>query len=174
MDMERAVQLFKTVDVKLTRWMARYSVIILRVGLGIVFLWFGVLKFFPDLSPAEELATRTIETLTFGIVQPQLALPMLATLETLIGLGLIAGKFLRITLLLLLFQMIGTVTPLFLFPAETFTQFPYAPTLEGQYIIKNIVLVAAGLVIGATVRGGAVIADPEAAKLAQLRESAAD
>jgi uncharacterized membrane protein YphA (DoxX/SURF4 family) len=174
MNMERAVQLFKTVDVKLTRWMARYSVIILRVGLGIVFLWFGVLKFFPDLSPAEELATRTIETLTFGIVQPQLALPMLATLETLIGLGLIAGKFLRITLLLLLFQMIGTVTPLFLFPAETFTQFPYAPTLEGQYIIKNIVLVAAGLVIGATVRGGAVIADPEAAKLAQLRESAAD
>jgi len=172
--MERAVQLFKTVDVKLTRWMARYSVMILRVGLGIVFLWFGVLKFFPDLSPAEELATKTIQTLTFGIVQPQLALPMLATLETLIGLGLIAGKFLRITLLLLLFQMIGTVTPLFLFPAETFTQFPYAPTLEGQYIIKNIVLVAAGLVIGATVRGGAVIADPEAAKLAQLRESAAD
>jgi len=172
--MERAVQLFKTVDVKLTRWMARYSVIILRVGLGIVFLWFGVLKFFPDLSPAEELATKTIQTLTFGIVQPQLALPMLATLETLIGLGLIAGKFMRITLLLLLFQMIGTVTPLFLFPAETFTQFPYAPTLEGQYIIKNIVLVAAGLVIGATVRGGAVIADPEAAKLAQLRESAAD
>jgi uncharacterized membrane protein YphA (DoxX/SURF4 family) len=174
MDMERAVRLFKTVDVKLTRWMARYSVIILRVGLGIVFLWFGVLKFFPDLSPAEELATKTIQTLTFGIVQPQLALPMLATLETLIGLGLIAGKFMRITLLLLLFQMIGTVTPLFLFPAETFTQFPYAPTLEGQYIIKNIVLVAAGLVIGATVRGGAVIADPEAAKLAQLRESAAD
>ncbi len=172
--MERAVQLFKTVDVKLTRWMARYSVMILRVGLGIVFLWFGVLKFFPDLSPAEELATKTIQTLTFGIVQPQLALPMLATLETLIGLGLIAGKFMRITLLLLLFQMIGTVTPLFLFPAETFTQFPYAPTLEGQYIIKNIVLVAAGLVIGATVRGGAVIADPEAAKLAQLRESAAD
>jgi uncharacterized membrane protein YphA (DoxX/SURF4 family) len=172
--MERAVQLFKTVDVKLTRWMARYSVVALRVGLGIVFLWFGALKFFPNLSPAEELAARTIETLTFGIVQPPLALPMLATLETLIGLGLIAGKLMRITLLLLLFQMIGTVTPLFLFPAETFTQFPYAPTLEGQYIIKNIVLVAGGLVIGATVRGGAVIADPEAAKVARSRESAAD
>ncbi len=172
--MERAVQLFKAVDVKITRWMARYSVPILRIGLGIVFLWFGVLKFFPNLSPAEELATRTIETLTFGIVQPQLALPMLATLETLIGLGLLTGKFMRITLLLLLFQMLGTVTPLFLFPAETFTQFPYAPTLEGQYIIKNIVLVAAGLVIGATVRGGAIIADPEAVKRAELREAAAD
>ncbi|MFQ3534964.1 MAG: DoxX family membrane protein [Aggregatilineales bacterium] len=172
--MERAAQLFKTVDVRITRWMARYSVPILRIGLGIVFLWFGVLKFFPNLSPAEELATRTIETLTFGIVQPQLALPMLATLETLIGLGLLTGKFMRITLLLLLFQMLGTVTPLFLFPAETFTQFPYAPTLEGQYIIKNIVLVAAGLVIGATVRGGAIIADPEAVKRAELREVAAD
>ncbi|MFN7210882.1 MAG: DoxX family membrane protein [Aggregatilineales bacterium] len=154
--------------------MARYSVPVLRIGLGIVFLWFGVLKFFPNLSPAEELATRTIETLTFGLVQPQLALPLLAALETLIGLGLLTGKFMRITLLLLLFQMIGTVTPLFLFPGETFTQFPYAPTLEGQYIIKNIVLVAAGLVIGATVRGGAIIADPEAVQRAQLRETAAD
>jgi uncharacterized membrane protein YphA (DoxX/SURF4 family) len=172
--MERAVQLFKVVDVRITRWMARYSVPILRIGLGIVFLWFGVLKFFPNLSPAEELATRTIETLTFGLIQPQLALPMLATLETLIGLGLLTGKFMRITLLLLLFQMIGTVTPLFLFPAETFTHFPYAPTLEGQYIIKNIVLVAAGLVIGATVRGGAIIADPEAVEQAKVREVAAD
>ncbi|PJF35820.1 MAG: hypothetical protein CUN49_08590 [Candidatus Thermofonsia Clade 1 bacterium] len=171
--MKRAVQLFKAIDVRVTRWMARYAVMILRVGLGVVFLWFGVLKFFPSLSPAEALATKTIETLTFGIVQPQLALPLLATLETLIGLGLLTGKLMRLTLLLLLFQMLGTVTPLFLFPSETFTHFPYAPTLEGQYIIKNIVLVAAGLVIGATVRGGAVIADPEAAKLARMRESSA-
>lgn len=171
--MERAVQLFKVVDVRITRWMARYSVPILRIGLGIVFLWFGVLKFFPNLSPAEELATRTIETLTFGLIQAQFALPLLATLETLIGLGLLTGKFMRITLLLLLFQMIGTVTPLFLFPTETFTQFPYAPTLEGQYIIKNIVLVAAGLVIGATVRGGAIIADPEAVQRAKMREATA-
>ncbi len=172
--MERAVQLFIAIDVKITRWMARYSVPVLRIGLGVVFLWFGVLKFFPNLSPAQELATRTIETLTFGLVQPQLSLPLLAALETLIGLGLLTGKFMRITLLLLLFQMIGTVTPLFLFPGETFTQFPYAPTLEGQYIIKNIVLVAAGLVIGATVRGGAIIADPEAVRRAKLRETAAD
>ncbi len=172
--MNRAVQLFTAIDVRVTRWMARYGVVILRVGLGVIFLWFGVLKFFPNLSPAEELATKTIQTLTFGIVQPDLALPLLAALETLIGLGLITGKFMRITLLLLLFQMLGTVTPLVLFPSQTFTQFPYAPTLEGQYIIKNVVLVAAGLVIGATVRGGAVIADPEIARLAKMHESAAD
>jgi uncharacterized membrane protein YphA (DoxX/SURF4 family) len=170
----RAVQLFTAIDVRVTRWMARYSVVILRVGLGAIFLWFGVLKFFPNLSPAEELATKTIQTLTFGVVQPDLSLPLLATLETLIGLGLITGKFMRITLLLLVFQMLGTVTPLVLFPSETFTQFPYAPTLEGQYIIKNVVLVAAALVIGATVRGGAVIADPEVVRRAQLRESATD
>jgi hypothetical protein len=56
--------------------------------------------------------------------------------------------------------MLGTITPIFLFPQEVFTRVPYAPTLEGQYIIKNIVLISSGLVIGATVRGGLVVADP--------------
>jgi uncharacterized membrane protein YkgB len=82
------------------------------------------------------------------------AVPVLAIWECLIGLGLLSGRYLRATLLLLFVQMLGTVTPLFLFPAETFTHFPWAPTLEGQYIIKNVVLVAAAIVIGATVRGG--------------------
>jgi uncharacterized membrane protein YkgB len=50
--------------------------------------------------------------------------------------------------------MLGTITPLFLFPELCFNQFPFAPTLEGQYIIKNVVLISAGIVIGATVRGG--------------------
>jgi hypothetical protein len=71
----------------------------------------------------------------------------------------------RFTLLLLFAQMLGTITPVFFFPAEVFTRIPYAPTLEGQYIIKNLVLISAGLVIGATVRGGAVVADPEIARL---------
>jgi uncharacterized membrane protein YphA (DoxX/SURF4 family) len=122
---------------------------------------FGALKFFPNLSPAEALATRTIEVLTFGLVQPSLSLPILAAWECLIGLGLITGKFLRATILLLLLQMLGTVTPLFLFPGEAFSQFPVAPTLEGQYIIKNMVLVSAALIIGATVRGGRLVADPK-------------
>lgn len=152
---------FKKIDVALTEWMARYGVVLLRISLGVVFFWFGVLKFFPDLSPAQDLAARTIETLTFGIVKEQLSIPVLAAWECLIGLGLITGRFMRATLLLLFFQMLGTVTPVFLFPDEVFTRIPYAPTLEGQYIIKNIVLVSAALVIGATVRGGAVIADPD-------------
>lgn len=159
--MDRLNELFHRIDVPLTNWMARYGVVLLRISLGIVFLWFGVLKFFPGLSPAEDLAVRTIETLSFGLIQQNLSLPVLAGWEVLIGLGFVTGKFMRLTLLLLFLQMFGTVMPLFLFPGEAFSQFPYAPTLEGQYIIKNIVLVTAALIIGATVRGGAVVADPE-------------
>lgn len=154
-------RLFEQVDVALTNWMARYGVPLLRISLGLVFLWFGVLKFFPDLSPAEDLAARTIETMTFGIVQENVSLPVLAAWETLIGLGLITGRYVRATLLLLALQMVGTVMPVFLFPDEVFTRIPYAPTLEGQYIFKNLVIISAGLVIGATVRGGGLVADPD-------------
>jgi uncharacterized membrane protein YkgB len=142
------------IDIRLTSWMARHGVTLTRVALGIVFLWFGVIKFVPGWSPAADLATRTIGRLSFGAITPSIALPLLAAWETLIGLGLLSGRFLRVTLLLLFVQMPGTMMPLILFPAETFKAFPYAPTLEGQYIIKNLVLVSAAIVIGATVRGG--------------------
>lgn len=157
---------FTQIDQRITRWMADNGITLLRISVGIVFVWFGVLKFIPGLSPADELATRTIATLSFGLVQPDVSRPTLALWETLIGLGLISGRFMRATLLLLFLQMVGTVTPLFLFPAETWSQFPIAPTLEGQYIIKNIVLVSAGLVIGATVRGGGLVDDPVALRRA--------
>ena len=155
---DRARRAIEPIDSRITATLARLGVPVLRIGLGIVFLWFGALKFFPGLSPAEDLAARTIETLTGGLVTPSLSLPVLAAWESLIGLGLISGRFLRATLALLAVQMAGTITPLFLFPAETFTHFPYAPTLEGQYIIKNIVLVGAAMVVGATVRGGGLVA----------------
>ena len=147
-------------DIALTRWMARYGIFLLRISVGIVFFWFGILKYFPGLSPADDLATRTISTLTFGVISGHVALYILATLEVVIGIGLIFGIFLREVLLLLFFQMLGTITPLFLFTSEAFTRIPFAPTLEGQYIIKNIIIVSAGLVIGATVRGGRLVADP--------------
>ena len=151
---------FDRLDEMITDWMAKYGIGLLRISLGIVFFWFGFLKFFPHLSPAQELAGRTIETLTGGIVKPSQSLLLLAIWESLIGLGLITGRFMRITLLLLFVQMLGTITPLFLFPKESFAEFPIAPTLEGQYIIKNLVLISAGIVIGATVRGGRLVADP--------------
>lgn len=145
-------QKYNQIDKAITGWMSEYGIRLLRISLGIIFLWFGVLKFFPGSSPAEQLATNTISILTFGLIKPSVSIYLLATMETLIGLGLIFRIFLRTTLLILFFQMLGTVTPLFLFPAETFTLFPISPTLEGQYIIKNIVLVSAGIVIGSTVR----------------------
>jgi uncharacterized membrane protein YphA (DoxX/SURF4 family) len=152
--------LFNYLDARITQWMARYGILLLRISMGLVFLWFGALKFFPGLSPAADLATRTIERLTFGLISPGVSILLLAVLESLIGLGLIFGIFMRVTLLLLFIQMLGTISPIFLFPEEVFTAIPYAPTLEGQYIFKNMVLISAGLVIGATVRGGKVVADP--------------
>ena len=152
-------------DRRLTHLMAEHGLTALRIALGIVFFWFGVLKFFPGMSPAEDLAARTIETLTLGIVPPEIALPVLAAWECAIGLGLLIGRWMRATLLLLFVQMLGTITPLFLFPDETWIRFPIAPTLEGQYIIKNVVLVAAAFVLGATVRGGELSAEPVAATI---------
>jgi uncharacterized membrane protein YphA (DoxX/SURF4 family) len=161
-------------DAKITYWMARHGPTLLRWSLGLVFFWFGVIKFFPGLSPADELATKTISTLSLGAIGPTISRPTLALWETLIGLGLLTGQFLRATLLLLALQMLGTVTPLALFPGETWRRFPIALTLEGQYIVKNVVLVAAGIVVGATVRGGAMVASPKvAAEAVQADERAA-
>jgi hypothetical protein len=75
------------VDVRLTRWMARHGLSFLRISLGIVFLWFGALKFFPGLSPAHDLAARTIEQLSGGLVKPGVSVLLLATWECLIGSG---------------------------------------------------------------------------------------
>ncbi len=144
---------FEQVDVAITQWMANNALLIMRVGLGVIFLWFGALKFFPGLSPAEELVRNTVY-----FVDPDLFIPVLATWEVLIGIGLIAGKFMRITLLLLFLQMPGTALPIVLLPDVVWTQFPFGLTLEGQYIVKNLVLIGSALALGATVRGGKLVA----------------
>ena len=140
---------FDKYDYEITKWMARYGLSTLRIGLGVIFLWFGALKYFPGLSPAEGLVRNTIY-----FVDPDLFIPVLATWEVLIGIGLIVGKWMRVTLLLLFLQMPGTALPIVLLPDVVWTTFPFGLTLEGQYIVKNLVLVSAGLVLGATVRGG--------------------
>ena len=132
-------------------WMDSNGLRLLRLSMGVVFFWFGMLKFFPGVSPAQDLAIKTIGMLTFGLMTPKAIIITLASWEVLIGLGFLTGKFLKLTLILLFAQMLGTFTPAFLFPSEVFTAIPYAPTLEGQYIIKNIVLISAGLVIGGKV-----------------------
>lgn len=147
---------FDRIDRQITHWMARNGILLLRIGLGIIFFWFGALKLVPDLSPAEELVRNTVY-----FVDPDLFIPILAVWEMLIGVGLIVGKYMRVTLLLLFMQMPGTALPLLVLPDAVWTEFPYGLTLEGQYIIKNLVLVSAGLVIGATVRGGGLVAEPD-------------
>ena len=134
--------------------MARHGLTILRIGLGVIFFWFGVLKFFPGLSPAEGLVRNTVY-----FMDPDLFIPILAFWECLIGIGLMTGKSMRTTLLLLFLQMPGTALPLIILPEVVWTVFPYGLTLEGQYIVKNMVLIGAGIVLGATVRGGGLKAE---------------
>jgi uncharacterized membrane protein YphA (DoxX/SURF4 family) len=130
----------------ITSWLSRHSIDILRVNLGLVFLAFGVLKFFPGASPAEDLVIRTIDKLTLGLVTGQAALLLTAVAECFIGLTLITGKLLRTGLLVLGGSLVGIMSPLVLFFGDLF---PGTPTLEAQYVFKDIVLAAAGLVIAA-------------------------
>jgi uncharacterized membrane protein YkgB len=120
----------------------------LRISIGIIYLWFGGLKFFPGLSPAEDLAKLTIHKLTFGIIQPDVSLLLLAIWETLIGVILMAGVFKRIIIPLVLVHMIFTFSPFLLLPKLSFSSQPFMLTLVGQYIIKNLIIISAILVIG--------------------------
>lgn len=147
-------ELFNRIDIKVTEWMSRNGLPILRISVGLIFVWFGGLKFAEGMSPAQDLAIRTIQQLSFNLVPEKTIIIGLAIWEVAIGIGLIFKLFLRETLLLLFLQMLGTFTPVFLFPSEVFVQFPLALTLEGQYIFKNLVIVGAAIVLGATVRGG--------------------
>lgn len=144
-------QRFDHLDYQLTLWAARYGLVALRISIGVIFVWFGTLKFFPGLSPAEGLVFETMPEW----VNMDIFYPLLAVWEVMIGVGFIlGGKFLRPTILLMLLHMPGTASPLVLNPDAVWTTFPFGLTLEGQYIIKNLILVSAAVVVGAAVRGG--------------------
>ena len=151
---------FDRLDKNITNWMAEYSLIILRIGLGLIFIWFGTLKFFPGLSPAEELVRNTIY-----FFDPNFFLPVLAAWEVVIGIGFLAGlftnRFQRLTILLLFLQMFGAALPLILLPEVCWENFPFVLTLEGQYIVKNLAIIGSALVLGATVRGGGMNPEPK-------------
>jgi uncharacterized membrane protein YkgB len=162
------------VEERVIGWMARQGPTLTRVALGIVFLWFGVLKFLPTPTPIDALAERTLGIITFHWFRPESCLHVLATWECLIGLGLLFARFLRLTLILLFLQMPGTFLPLILLPDVTWVHFPVFPTFEGQYIIKNIVLISAALIVGSMARGGKIIAHPEVAMKAAGAEAAVE
>jgi uncharacterized membrane protein YphA (DoxX/SURF4 family) len=133
-----------TLATRIVTWLTDHSIVGLRVSLGLVFLAFGALKFVPGASPAQELAIRTVDTLTLGIVSGQAALLLTAVAETFIGLTLVTGRMIRVGLAVLAASLVGIMSPLVLFFGDLV---PGAPTLEAQYVFKDIVLVAAGLVV---------------------------
>ncbi|WOO42402.1 hypothetical protein [Rubellicoccus peritrichatus] len=124
----------------------KYGVLLLRLSLAVIFMWFGLLKVF-GVSPAEELVKNTVYWLP-----PDVFLPILGYWEALIGFFLLWRPLIRVSLLLLLLQMPGTALPLLLLPHVCFTQPPFGLTMEGQYIIKNLVLISAAIVVGGTAR----------------------
>jgi putative oxidoreductase len=151
----------QNIDARIHRWLRQHSIVLLRLSLGIVFLGFGVLKYFPGVSPAEELSKQTMDALTLGLVPPEISIVIVASVECAIGLLLIVGRWLRPVVYLLAAELIGILAPLGLFPGRLFAGPHGAPTLEGQYVLKDIILVAAGLVVASTVPGLVPGADPD-------------
>lgn len=143
------------------------GIAILRISVGILFVWFGFLKFFIDASPAEEIASRTISMLTLDLMPPEVSMPFLAVIECMIGIGILTNRYMQFVIPVLYFQMAGTILPLFIFPDETWEIFLVVPTLLGQYIIKNSVLISAGIILGAIAKGGKLITDPKVARKAE-------
>lgn len=133
-------------DMRIAAWMGRYAHAAHRYGLGALFVWFGALKIAGEKTASSLLA----HTIYFG--SPEFMVPALGWWEAAIGLTLLVRGWNRIALLLLAVRLPGTFLALWLKADVCFERAPLVPSIEGQYIIKEIVLFAAALVIGATVR----------------------
>jgi len=135
-----------------------HSIVILRVAVGAVFFGFGLLKFFPGVSPAEDLTKASTHLLTFGLIPDDVSIVGIAMLECFIGICLISGRWMRVAIWLLAIEFVGILSPIVLLPSRLFAGPHGAPTLEGQYVLKDVILVGAGMVIAAaTFRGGRLV-----------------
>ena len=139
--------LLNRLDERVVRFMSSYAILIIRISLGIVFVWFGLLKVI-GTSPVYDLASHVVYWLP-----PQLFVPLLGIWEMAIGVGLLLGKALRVVLSLLFLQLAGTFLVLVMRPETAFQGGnPLLLTMEGEFVVKNLVLIAAGLAVGGTVR----------------------
>jgi uncharacterized membrane protein YkgB len=139
--------LLNRLDEKVVRFMSSYAILIIRISLGIVFVWFGLLKVM-GTSPVYDLASHVVYWLP-----PELFVPILGIWEMAIGIGLLLGKALRVVLSLLFLQLAGTFLVLVMRPETAFQGGnPLLLTMEGEFVVKNLVLIAAGLAVGGTVR----------------------
>lgn len=132
----------KALDRTIIQTLNRISIPVLRISLGIIFIWFGALKPLGN-SPANDVITKTIYWF-----DPDIFIPILGVWEMAIGLCLLVPAFTRVGLFLLALQMPGTFLPLILLPEVCFVNFPFDLTLEGQYIVKNLALIGAAIVVG--------------------------
>ena len=142
-DMERLNQLFTAFDRRLISFMGRIGEPFLRLAIGIIFIWFGALKTSGELSPAYDLVAATVYWLT-----PEIIVPLLGLWEVAIGISFLFSPLTRVAIFLLALQMPGTFLPLVLLPEVCFSIFPFGLTLEGQYIVKNLVIIGSAIVIG--------------------------
>lgn len=120
---------------------------LLRWSIALIYLWFGALKFFPNVSPAEEIAKTTVCILLLDLVPETMCLYLLAISEVLIGFALISGFKVRLFTGVTIAHMVCTFLPLVFFPGQSFGDEPLSLTLLGQYILKNLVIICALLII---------------------------
>ena len=135
------------IDIYITNFMSKWGITLLRYSLGIIYIWFGILKPF-GLSPAQELVENTV----YWFSNPSDFVPILGWWEVIIGVTMCIKPLIRFSIFLLFIQMPGTFLPLVLLPEVCFTNFPFGLTTEGQYIIKNLIIISAAIVVGSTVR----------------------
>lgn len=136
---------FERIDQLIAGTMWKYGHTALRYSLALVFIWFGALKVI-GWSPVTGLVARTVYWF-----DPAWFVPALGWWEVAIGVCLLL-RLVRSAIALLAPQMAGTFLPLVLLPQVCFTKLPYGLTLEGQFIVKNLVIIGAAMVLGGTVR----------------------
>ena len=139
------------IDRNIAAFMRQAGPSALRCSLSVIFIWFGALKPL-GLSPAAALVESTVAWLPF--LSPGGWVSIIGWWEVAIGVTFLFHKTIRLAIPLLALQMVGTFLPLVALPEMTFQagRVPYAPTVEGQYIIKNLLIISAALVVGGTAR----------------------
>ncbi len=137
---------FKKIDHSISGFMSKWGHFAIRLSFAVIFIWFGILKPF-GLSAAEPLVLKTVAWLPF--LSPNEWLSVIGWWEVLIGVTFLFKVTTRIAIGLLFLQMGGTFMPLFLLTDTTFQEGQFLlPTMEGQYIIKNLMIISGALVIG--------------------------
>ncbi len=145
--MAKIDDIFNNIDPVIVRWMNRYGHLLMRVSLGVIFVWFGLLKVFGQ-SPVNDLVARTVY-----LFDPDIFIPVLGWWEFLIGVCFLFHRLIRAAIFLLFLQIGGTFLPLVILPEVCFQgSNPLVLTIEGQYIVKNLLIISAAIMIGGTAR----------------------